>query len=656
MARSGYTDLFDDFFGNGSGAGKTAEKAGAKASVDEVSRQVREMQDFLQKKTAELTREMANDGLLDPAVQPQQTAAVVQNAEQGSWEGISEKLAAQLVGQEELLQSLVRAFRRPTLLPPQGENARNVIYLYGGNGSGRHSALRMVAAELAARGLLQSPQIAQMQLSLYPGPAQEKLFLQDLYSAISAPGQIIAFDGWAECAPSCRAALSALVQKGAAPLNSRYLLQKGILVESGTALAGGTVSQLTPKGKYLVFFGTQKPEKLASAFGAGFAEHIGDSCAAAAYTPETLQTIAAGELNRLAQNCRSRLELELSADAALRDWLAGVYTKAEGVAAIVRQAERLYRALAEYKLTRSPAAGAKITLRAEQQGEAVLEAQGETIAITSLLPGVFAAERAQAEAELDAVVGLAPVKEYVRALADNVAAQSRRRAAGLPVAMPNMHMIFAGNPGTGKTTIARIVAHYLKAIGVLRGGQLVEVSRADLVGRYVGHTAPLTNSVIQSALGGVLFIDEAYSLFRGREDSFGLEAIDALVKGIEDHREDLVVVLAGYSREMDQFLTANSGLASRFPNRIEFPDYTADELIRITESIAKGKGYRLDAACLLPLHAYYEQQQAQNAAAAGNGRMARNLLEKAILNQSRRLIADPNAALDELQPSDFELE
>ena len=173
MARSGYTDLFDDFFGNGSGAGKTAEKAGAKASVDEVSRQVREMQDFLQKKTAELTREMANDGLLDPAAQPQQTAAAVQNAEQGSWEGISEKLAAQLVGQEELLQSLVRAFRRPTLLPPQGENARNVIYLYGGNGSGRHSALRMVAAELAARGLLQSPHQTPMQV--FPAFACQKI-------------------------------------------------------------------------------------------------------------------------------------------------------------------------------------------------------------------------------------------------------------------------------------------------------------------------------------------------------------------------------------------------------------------------------------------------------------------------------------------------
>ena len=169
------------------------------------------------------------------------------------------------------------------------------------------------------------------------------------------------------------------------------------------------------------------------------------------------------------------------------------------------------------------------------------------------------------------------------------------------------------------------------------------MTRADLVGRYVGHTAPLTNQVIQSALGGVLFIDEAYSLYRGGEDSFGLEAIDTLVKGIEDHRDDLVVILAGYSKEMALFLTANSGLASRFPNQIEFPDYTGAELLAITQSIAKSKGYRLDDAC-------------ENAAENGNGRMARNTLEKAILNQSKRLVADADAALDLLLPGDFELE
>ena len=118
----------------------------------------------------------------------------------------------------------------------------------------------------------------------------------------------------------------------------------------------------------------------------------------------------------------------------------------------------------------------------------------------------------------------------------------------------------------------------------------MEVSRGDLVGRYTGHTAPLTNSVIESALGGVLFIDEAYSLYRGEQDSFGLEAIDTLVKGMEDHRDELVVILAGYTKEMETFLTANSGLASRFPNKIEFPDYTADELLDITTVLAKGQG------------------------------------------------------------------
>lgn len=652
MGHSGYSDLYNDFFGTGDAA--SAPKTSPAASAGEVNRQVRQMQDFLQKKTAELTREMAQDGLLEP-----QAAAVKIQPEEpshGSWEGIGEKLASQMPGQREVLQSLVRAFRRPTLMPPKGENARNVIYLYGKPGSGRHTALSLTAGELAARGLLTSAEMAVLDLRLYPGPAQEKLFWQDLYSALAAPGQILVLDGWQECAPGCRAALSALVQQGAAPLGSRYVLQKGILIESGTALAGGTVRELTPKGKYLVFLGTGQPEKLTAAFGAGFADHIGDLCAMADYAPDTLQTIAAGELNRLAQNSRTRLQLELSADASLRDWLAGCYNAQDGIGGITGKAEQLYRALTEYKLTREPPAGAKATLRPDAEQGVVLECGGETIAAAALLPHAYAAERARAEEELNAVIGLAPVKEYVRALADNVAAQARRRAAGLPAATPNRHMIFAGNPGTGKTTIARIVAHYLKAAGALRGGQLVEVSRADLVGRYVGHTAPLTNSVINSALGGVLFIDEAYSLYRGREDSFGLEAIDTLVKGIEDHRDDLVVVLAGYSREMNEFLSANSGLASRFPNRIEFPDYTADELLQITESLAKSKGYRLDAACRLPLHAYYERRQAEDAASAGNGRMARNVLEKAMLNQSRRLTADPAAALDEILPGDLELE
>ena len=215
-------------------------------------------------------------------------------------------------------------------------------------------------------------------------------------------------------------------------------------------------------------------------------------------------------------------------------------------------------------------------------------------------------------------------------------------------------MIFTGNPGTGKTTIARLISRYMKAIGALSQGQLVEVTRADLVAQYVGQTAPLTMSVIKSAIGGVLFIDEAYSLYRGKDDSFGLEAIDTLVKAMEDNREDLIVILAGYKKEMAGFLEANSGLKSRFPNLINFDDYTGLELRKIAQIQAKSKGYVIDEGALEDLEKYFDQVQAINSAEAGNGRLARNVVEDAILRQSERLISNPEADMSLLLKDDFD--
>ena len=326
---------------------------------------------------------------------------------------------------------------------------------------------------------------------------------------------------------------------------------------------------------------------------------------------------------------------------------------------MARLTERCFRLLSEEKLRRAEKDGEKTVSGTLGVKDGVLAFTFPDFAVTVEEEKKQAADPKAAEevkSELNEVIGLSEVKDYVLSLEQNYIIQRLREARGMKADVPTMHMIFTGNPGTGKTTIARILAKYLKAIGALRGGQLVEVTRADLVGRYVGHTAPLTNSVIQSALGGVLFIDEAYALYRGGEDSFGLEAVDTLVKGIEDHRDDLVVILAGYTKEMQLFLSANSGLASRFPNQIEFPDYTGAELYKILCSIARSKGYTLDAACELPLVTYFDRKQAEDAATNGNGRMARNTLEKAILNQSKRLVADPDASLELLVVGDFELE
>lgn len=596
----------------------------------------------------EMTENLRRDGLL-----PQEKPAPA--APDTAFAGLAEQLEQTVIGQPDFVRALVRAFRRPFVLGYAPGGARNTILIWGGEGTGRHFALQTLAGLLAEKGVLDSANLATMDLARYPGPGQEKLFLQDLYAALTAPGQVLVFDHYEECHPGFLNLLAGLVQEGKAPLASRYVVQKGMLVDAGTALVPGAVGELTARDKYLVFFSHKGPDGMAERFGGPFAAALGDVCATAPFTPESLRVLAAGQLNRTVRRVKERLGVTLTMTEEVRDLAAGMADVARGAEPIVAFCDRVYKAVGQYLLEREPQPGLTVALSV-QEGQ-LLAAFGAEEA-RPLLDEVdeSAGALARVEAELDKIVGLDEVKTYVRGLADHVRVQRRRKAQGLPAGSLTMHMIFTGNPGTGKTTIARLISQYLKAVGALRGGQLVEVSRADLVGRYVGHTAPLTEQVIRSALGGVLFIDEAYSLYRGKEDSFGLEAIDTLVKGMEDHRDELVVVLAGYSREMAQFLTANSGLASRFAQTIEFPDYTAEELLKITELQAAGRGYVLDEGCKAPLLAYYARRQAENAAKAGNGRMARNTLEQAILNQSRRLVADPDAPLDRLLIGDFELE
>ena len=674
-----YTDdwesLMNGVFGPGgrfkAAPGTSAPKTGSSAALPDLNAALLEQQkrldELLKQQNAQLKtqsdataaalessrqmlRDMEDEGLLARGTTDMKPEHL------GSFEGLAAEVRQTVLGQDAFVDSVVRAMRRPFVLGTEAPAARNVILLTGGAGTGRHFALEETARCMAARGLLQSDRIATLDLALYPNSGAEKLFLQDLYAALHAPGEILAFEHYESCYPGFLKTLSDLAVKGSAPLSSRYLVNKeGILVDAGTALAPGAVSRIDPCGKYLIFYSHKGREALADKFGAALVSALGDVCETASYTREDLAALAAQQLNGLAQKIRTRLGLTLSAGADVRDYVAAQCTAQKGAAGLSACTDRIFRALSEYCLQTDETLTGTVTLTAGPEGVLFRLNDGADQPLFDLLPAAYTGALDAIRAEINELVGLAPVKEYVFGLADNLQVQQRRAAAGLKTASLSMHMIFTGNPGTGKTTIARLVAKYLKAIGALKGGQLVEVTRADLVGRYTGHTAPLTNSVIESALGGVLFIDEAYSLYRGEQDSFGLEVIDTLVKGMEDHRNELVVILAGYTREMEIFLTANSGLASRFPNKIEFPDYTAEELLQITHVQAKNKGYRLAESCTEPLLGYYARWQAADARTAGNGRLARNTLEKAIFHQSRRLVAEPAAALDLILPSDLEL-
>lgn len=258
--------------------------------------------------------------------------------------------------------------------------------------------------------------------------------------------------------------------------------------------------------------------------------------------------------------------------------------------------------------------------------------------------------------ELDTLIGLSAVKEVLREIYAFITIQQRRQQEHLHTEPLVLHMIFRGNPGTGKTTVARIMSRFFCEIGVLTRGHLVEVERADLVGEYIGHTAQKTREQLKKAYGGILFIDEAYALARGGEKDFGKEAIDLLVKSMEDHKNDFILILAGYPKEMQDFLETNPGLRSRFPIHIDFPDYNQHELLRIAEQMFLSRQYDLSPATRSALATLLLAHQSSLREKFGNARTVRNIIERALRRQAVRLMTKPNITRHELitiEPADL---
>ncbi len=261
-------------------------------------------------------------------------------------------------------------------------------------------------------------------------------------------------------------------------------------------------------------------------------------------------------------------------------------------------------------------------------------------------------------AQLDGLVGLEDVKKDVKSLINLIKVRKLRVENGLPVPPMSMHMVFMGNPGTGKTTVARLISGLYAAVGALSKGQLVEVDRSGLVAGYVGQTALKTQDVIKSALGGVLFIDEAYSLSSGGENDFGREAIETVLKAMEDHRDDLVIIVAGYDEPMKKFLTSNPGLESRFNKYFYFPDYTGEQLMTIFRSMCSKNGYTLtpeaEKKAVDGFDALYKNRDVN----FGNGRDVRNRFEDMVTAQSNRVAALDKPSKDDLMailPDDIDI-
>lgn len=258
--------------------------------------------------------------------------------------------------------------------------------------------------------------------------------------------------------------------------------------------------------------------------------------------------------------------------------------------------------------------------------------------VSSSADAVYSFCQADAFRELEKMIGLKSVKKTIAEIGAYALIQNRRGQQSLKADPTALHMVFRGNPGTGKTSVARILGGILKEIGILSKGHLLEVERADLVGEYIGHTAQKTRDVLKKANGGILFIDEAYTLARGGSKDFGQEAIATLVKAMEDQRNDLIVVLAGYCVEMDAFMLSNPGLRSRFALQIDFPDYNSEELFNIALQMYNERDYELSNRCRWKLKCTLDEFVKCQHPHSGNARYIRNLVEKSVRLQALRLV------------------
>ncbi len=575
---------------------------------------------------------------------------VIGKASKEVFDNIYADLCTMVVGEDEACKALTTAFRRPYVIGSDPKKIRNSILLTGSNGTGRHQMVTSMGTLLKQYGLTVSGEVITLDMSRYQSSSQEILFLQDIYAALYGKNPIIIVENFEEASPVFNRMLVQMVLDGQCVLNKRYTLKNNQLVEATSTLSGDIIDVLGGNNKTLVFISQLKTSKIMDTFGKAFIDKIEDKVQTQKLDEQSLVIIIKQLIESLINRCATQLEVTVECDETLNAYLKSIYEPNDGIDSLTPVVSKIYNNLVNVTLANDNID--KITVSYNEK----LVASFNEKSVSIELKDDSTKEREDIQKELDEVVGLDDVKKYLLSLENLIKINQIRKQKGLKTNEISKHMIFTGNPGTGKTTIARLVSRMMKALGILDQGQLVEVTRADLVGKYVGHTAPLTMQVIQSALGGVLFIDEAYSLYRGKDDSFGLEAIDTLVKAMEDHRDDLIVILAGYTKEMSEFLEANSGLKSRFANIIEFEDYTGEQLMLIAKSIAKGKDYVIDDECVNPLRDYFTLIQSKNDKNSGNGRLARNLVETAILNQSKRILeSEDEEGMNVLKLVDFNL-
>ncbi|TCL58555.1 SpoVK/Ycf46/Vps4 family AAA+-type ATPase [Kineothrix alysoides] len=546
---------------------------------------------------------------------------------------IENEIVEYVIGQGNYLKKLCIAFKRPFVVDNE-KSYKNFLIVLGPGGTGKKYSVRIMAKFLSIHGLIPNSSIYRLDLSTYDNEKNtDKLFLPDLHKAFHSDSSIVILENFDRADSKAIDYLCKLVEKGTIRVDKRFSWKSGEMQDVTGAYISNTHDDISANGKYVILVADRDLSYVSKVFPNFILEKIVDILCTQRLSLAELTIIAESMLEDFSNKLTMNVNLFVNY-SNIASQLCEIINMTKGAHDLENVIEKsLYNPMLEKSLSGEFHPGTVVTLEII---DGILF--GNNVMISEVYTGKNEEALIKIKQELDCIIGLIAVKEFVIKLDEYITFERKRNKT--EDAKISLNMVFCGNPGTGKTTVARIIAKYLRELGYLSSGHLVEVSRDELVGQYIGETAQKTANKIKEALGGVLFIDEAYSLSRNKQDIYGIEVIDTLVKYMEDYRDDLVVILAGYTEEMQYFMSSNPGLKSRFKYTVDFQDYTSAELLQIAEQMANKQGYQLESDCKKELLLYFDKKQIPGKKDSGNGRMVRNMVEIAMTNYVHRITAE----------------
>lgn len=582
------------------------------------------------------------------------------------FKNIEKLLKNELIGQDLYIKNLITYIKEKTV-----KNEKGVLILVGEKDTGKKTSIRILMEEMYKEKLIESDNINEINLDTYNFKLGYNAFLSDLHDKLNSKSKCIMFKNIQDAMEDIVHVLSDLCFNSCFNLNEDYIIKNDVFVKAdeenkeeindilnSEEIHKEKINQLICNNKFVVFTCDYNDINLDKVFGSDLINKI-DKVLYTKDLDKTERNIVVRRrvietINHIKEELNLDIMIDLNKDDANKEYfgicryLQESYKKDSnfGISEYVKY--KLNNPLRNLVIKEEIKSNSRLFIYVEND-EIYCKANSKVYKLNEYTTPTLE----EAKYKLNSIIGIKELKEFIYNVQNNYKVQNIRERLGLTTSKISMNMIFAGNAGTGKTNAARTTFEYLNALGLLSRGVFKEVSKADFVSENINETAKKTMEVVNSAIGGVLFIDEAYSLCESEEDKVGKEIVDALLKGIEDNRDDLIVILAGYENDMEKFLSINPGLKSRFPNIIHFEDYTPYEMYAIALNIAKSKGYKIADNVEDDLIDLFAKNQISGKNDLGNARFVRNIIENAIMDASRKYLQDKQKKIDLLEAHNF---